>query len=207
MTARRESYTLTEEGDKLTFTTVLFRSGGGSALNSMVYNRELATILVAGGAASLIYLGLVHGRVRGLWGWLIPVVIFVPAFLFIRFWLLKDRVLRIAMDRSRGLIEIERERLSGTFRRTLDMSEVLLLEAEEIEAPDESDLRDIIRWHQMAEPGVHATPLPLYKLKLVLRGGEEILIFTDCVMDSVIKLRRRLGEFLNIVQDAGKGRE
>lgn len=207
MSAAGEGYTLSENGDTLIFKTVLFKTGGGSALNTLVYNRELASILIAGGVDLIIYLGLLHGRVHGLWGWLVPAALFVPAFLAARFWLLKERVLRLVIDRAGGLIEIERHRLTGVFRRTIKMSDVLLLETEEIEAPDESDVGDIIRWHKMAEPGVHATPLPLFKLNLVLRGEEKILIFTDCVIDSLIELRRRLGGFMNIVEDAGKVRE
>ncbi len=195
----KEAYTLSIDGDKLSFKTVLYRSGDRSALNRMVYNRDLASILLAGSAAGAVYYLLFWLRASspGWHSWVVPIALFLPFYLLVRFWLLKERSLEMIVDKGNGAVVITTDRISGKNRKEILLKDVTGLEAEELEPLDESDLADIIAWQKMAEPGVHATPLPLFKLNLLLADGSKVLLFTDIVNSTVVEVKKSLDKFMS----------
>ena len=195
----RDVYTLSIDGDKLTFRTVLYRSGDRSALNRMVYNRDLSAILLAGTAAGAVYYAIFREFSSGWQVWVIPIALFIPLYLVVRFWLLKERALEMVANKADKTIEITAEKISGKSRRSINFKDISRLETEELEPLDESDLADIIAWHKIAEPGVHATPLPLFKLNLMLDDGSKVLIFTDIVNNTVVEAKKSLDEFIGLV--------
>jgi len=192
-------YRLTERSDHLVFETVLYRTGEGSALNRLVYNRELGALLIAVTAAGATYAVLAHGGNPGWPGYVLPVLVLIPVFIVVRFRLFRDRVLRLEADRRTGSITVWRDGIWKRRAQSARIDDLQLLEVGEQEAPDESDIQDIVRWHEIAEPGVHATPLPVFTLELVFRDGGRVLIFTDCVVEPVNEVRRRLGGFFGLL--------
>ncbi len=195
----RDVYTLSIDGDKLTFKTVLYRSGDRSALNRMVYNRDLSAILLAGTAAATVYYLLLQETFAGLQAWIALGALFIPFYLVVRFWLLKERVLDMVADRESGTIVITTDKISGKSRKEIALKDVSRLETEELAPLDESDLADIVAWHKIAEPGVHATPLPLFKLNILLVDGSKILILTDIINNTVVEAKKSLDEFMGLV--------
>jgi len=198
----RDVYTLSIDGDKLTFKTVLYRSGDRSALNRMVYNRDLSAILLAGTAAGAVYYLLLRETCSGWQAWVALVTLFIPFYLIVRFWLLKEKNLEMVADRKNGTIVITTDKISGKSRKEIVFKDVSRLEAEELAPLDESDLADIIAWQKIAEPGVHATPLPLFKLNMLLVDGSKMLIFTDIINNTVVEAKKSLDEFMGLAQNA-----
>ena len=189
-----------EDGGRLCFETALFRRGSDSFLNPFVYNRELASLLLGAAAAGLVYLGFLHGRPAALSVRLaVPVLVFLPVFLLMRFAVLRERRVRLEVDRAAGRIRLRRDRFFGAGEQDLSLAEVRLLEVIERPPPDESDIREIVRWQEMAEPGVHPKPAALYRLELVLAGGRRFLVYTDDDGGRVDGVRRRLAAAMGLI--------
>ncbi len=199
MASMTGSYSIMEQNNQLVLRTVLYKYGSGSALNAMVYNRELGAILASGGVTALVYLALFPSGPGGWKQWIIPVALFFGFYVVIRRWVFREHTTVTTMDRTSGTITVARERAFGrTLTKILRVAEVRFIEAEEQPPPDESDIQEIVKWHKMAEPGVHATPLPLYKVNFVLADGSRVLVHTDVVLEHAQAVRQRLGEFLGL---------
>jgi len=193
------AYTIHIEGDKLFFKTILYRNGDRSALNRMVYNRDLSSILLAGTASGVIYYLLLLETYSEWQAWIALVALFIPLYLVIRFWLLKEKKLEMVIDKAQETIVITTDKISGKSKKKIAFNNITQLETEELAPLDESDLADIIAWQKIAEPGIHATPLPLFKLNFVLADESKILIFTDIVKNTVIEAKKSIDEFMGLV--------
>ena len=194
-----DSYTIVEHNNQLVLRTVLFKHGSGSALNAMVYNRELGAILSSGGVTVLVYLSLFPSDLSGWAQWATPAVLFLVFYMIFRQWVFREHTTVTTMDRTSGTVTVARERAFGrTLTKILRAAEIRFIEAEEQPAPDESDIQEIVKWHKMAEPGVHSTPLPIYRVNLVLADGSRVLVHTDIVLERAQAVRQKLGEFVGL---------
>jgi len=194
-----EPYVITEQNDQLTLRTVLYRHGTGSALNVMVYNRELGAILAGGGATALIYVLGFRYLVTGWIQWLLLGAVFMVLYGVLRKTLFAEHMTVSTIDKISGTVTVTRERaVARTLTKLIRMAEIRFIEVEEQPAPDESDIQEIVKWHKMAEPGVHSTPLPVYRVSFVLNDGSRVLIYTDVTPDRAQEVRKRLAEFIGL---------
>jgi len=194
-----DPYTITEQNDQLILRTVLYRHGSGSALNAMVYNRELAAILSACGASAVFYVIAFRSIASGWILWTLLGAAFLVLYGLLRRTVFVEHTTVSTLDKLSGTVIVSRERALGrTLTKLIRMAEIRFIEAVEQPAPDESDIQEIVKWHKMAEPGVHSTPIPVYRVSFVLNDGSHVLVYTDVVLDRAQAVRKRLAEFIGL---------
>ena len=59
--------------------------------------------------------------------------------------------------------------------RQVPLSNWGFVQVDEIAPRDTTDLKEIYKWQDMAEPGVHAKPMPFYRVRVVGKDGEDLL--------------------------------
>ncbi|MBI5142295.1 MAG: hypothetical protein HZA20_08915 [Nitrospirae bacterium] len=174
-------------------------SGAVSALNQLVYNRDLGSILFAGAGAGIGYALVFGARKPDFYAAMLPVIVFIPLWLLFRFRILRERVTETVIDMAEGTITITETKAFGTRTVSASAGSVRMIDVEEMPAPDESDIQDIVRWHNIAEPGVHARPLPVYRLVVALNDGTRHSVMSGISVESLLAERERMGRFIGLV--------
>lgn len=181
-------------------------SGAVSALNRLVYNRDLGAILCAGAGAAMGYVLFYGTRKPDIYAAMLPVAVFVPLWLMFRFRIFRERVTETvianaggAMTTTGGVITITETTAFGERTVSAAIESVRMIDVENVPAPDESDIQDIVRWHNIAEPGVHARPLPVYRLVVVLDDGTRHAVMSAMAVEPLLAERERMGRFIGLV--------
>lgn len=175
--------------------TVAGENAPDSALNRLVYNRDLAAVLTAGGLALAVY-GLVIRRFAPGWpGFVAAAVVFGPLFWFMQAVVFVRRRTEIVLDPEADRIDVCVRGIWPRRSRSAPYSEWRYVRVDELEPPDTQDLKDIYAWQDLAEPGVHMKPAAVYAVVIVGVDGKDLIAIHETgVLDEALRLKKLLIE-------------
>lgn len=179
------TYTTRSEGERLVYTTRSFSPVRRSVLHGEIYNHEFASMLSASIASGFVYvvISLLY-TVRTL-HYLLVSMVFMVTFVISRKYVFRDKILKMILDRERGIVSIRYPRIIGCESVEVPFEDVVSIDiGSRIFQADKRDAVDFVQkislQHGSAIPGL-GDEEEFITLSLRLRDGSERMIYAGKV--------------------------
>lgn len=195
------NYSFSHKDGKTIFRTSSFSTEKGSVLHSGIYNREL-TSSMASGAILVLALMLFSQHIKiDLFMVFGLLVVFVGLFLAFRFFVFKEPVLEVCIDKGAGCLVVTKG--IGLFKKKgiFDLKDVVAIERGHISSlPSNPDgvkvVENIALQHFTVIPGF-GQPTEFHTVVLTIRDGGQIVLYSSKDQNEADEVRQRLWSALN----------
>lgn len=195
------NYSFSDIDGKTIFRTGSFSTEKGSVLHSGIYNREL-TSSISSGALLVLALMLFSQHIKMelsvVFGLL---VLFVGLFLAFRFFVFKDPVLVVCIDKVAGCLTVTRD--FGLFKKkeTFDLKDVVAIKRDYLSSlPSNPDgvkvVENIALQHFTVIPGF-GQPTEFHTVVLTSKDGDQVVLFSSKDEKEADEVRDRLWSALS----------
>jgi len=172
-------------------------------LHSGIYNKELASVLAASAIGGGSFIILIIGKGNKLLLYIVPLIVFIIAFLFFRAIVFKDPYLEIIFDKVSGKVSIILDRPLRTMQRDLSIESIgdILITHRGFE-PENPDgiavVEKIALQHGTVIPGF-GERRDFYNIELSIKnkdGEERLTIFSTIERDEAVEILGKIKDFL-----------
>jgi len=196
-------YQIDISNELLRFRTSSFSPERGSILHSGIYNKELASVLAASAIGGGSFIILIIGKGNKLLLYIVPLIVFIIAFLFFRAIVFKDPYLEIIFDKVSGKVSIILDRPLRTMQGDLSIESIgdILITHRGFE-PENPDgiavVEKIALQHGTVIPGF-GERRDFYNIELSIKnkdGEERLTIFSTIERDEAVEILGKIKDFL-----------
>jgi hypothetical protein len=198
-----KTYRIAIKDNLLTFRTTSFKAEKGSVLHSGIYNRELASSLLAG--ACIVLLGFFFAAKVNITAvhFILSLLLFMALFLFFRRYVFLEPLLEVIIDNNLKNIEFSLKTLKRV-RAIYPLTEIIDIKQEAVtitpENPDGIRLVEkVALQHGTVIPGFGKTA-EFYTVELEFKNGKRFIIFSS---EEPAEANGVATQFINFIKNRG----
>lgn len=194
------AYQIDIKDNVLILRTTSFKAEKGSVLHSGIYNRELASSLVAGALIMLSgFFFTINFKITTI-HFIIAIVLFAALFLIFRIYIFREPFLEVVFDKGRKSITISLKRIIGKRKESHFMGELAGIKQNHVSvSPENPDgikvVEKIALQHGTVIPGFGET-VELYTVELEFKDRKRVMVFSSKETSEADDITTKLKDFI-----------